>query len=188
MFHETHKDLLVSWLVLWAQSTKKNYIRAKHKFHSITESFISQVIIPQVLCFLEPIDIPRAHSTRKPASSRVTIYSAGLHRNQLTQENLRKLWEKNAGEWTGRVEISKEEIPGSKCNVYGYTHWPTPGFKRRISKLCVPNRWDLISASAAPHCRSHTGIILWLFLQFRELTNQYSLHGILSKHLAGCGL
>ena len=26
----------------------------------------------------------------------------------------------NAGEWIGRVEISKEEIPGSKLNMYGY--------------------------------------------------------------------
>ena len=28
--------------------------------------------------------------------------------------------EKNAGEWTGRVEISKEEIPGSKNSMYDY--------------------------------------------------------------------
>ena len=28
--------------------------------------------------------------------------------------------EKNADEWTGRVEISKEEIPGSKRSMYGY--------------------------------------------------------------------
>ena len=28
--------------------------------------------------------------------------------------------EKNAGEWTGRVEISKEELPGSKRSMYGY--------------------------------------------------------------------
>ena len=28
--------------------------------------------------------------------------------------------EKNAAEWTGRVEISKEEIPGSKRSMYGY--------------------------------------------------------------------
>ena len=28
--------------------------------------------------------------------------------------------EKNAGEWTRRVEISKEEIPGSKRSIYGY--------------------------------------------------------------------
>ena len=27
---------------------------------------------------------------------------------------------KNADEWTGRVEISKEEIPGTKCSMYGY--------------------------------------------------------------------
>ena len=27
---------------------------------------------------------------------------------------------KNAGEWTGKVEISKEEIPGSKRSTYVY--------------------------------------------------------------------
>ena len=27
---------------------------------------------------------------------------------------------KNAGKWTGRVEISKEEFPGSKRSMYGY--------------------------------------------------------------------
>ena len=27
---------------------------------------------------------------------------------------------KNAGEWTGSVEINKEEIPGSKRSMYGY--------------------------------------------------------------------
>ena len=26
----------------------------------------------------------------------------------------------NAGEWIGRVKISKEEIPGSKRSMYGY--------------------------------------------------------------------
>ena len=29
-------------------------------------------------------------------------------------------FEKNAGEWTGRVEISKEKIPGSKHSMYGH--------------------------------------------------------------------
>ena len=28
---------------------------------------------------------------------------------------------KNAGEWTRSVEISKEEIPGSKRSMHGYT-------------------------------------------------------------------
>ena len=27
---------------------------------------------------------------------------------------------KNAGEWTGKVEMSKEEIPGNKPSMYGY--------------------------------------------------------------------
>ena len=31
----------------------------------------------------------------------------------------RDRFEKNAGEWTGRVEISKEEIPDSKCSMHG---------------------------------------------------------------------
>ena len=29
-------------------------------------------------------------------------------------------FEKNVGEWTGRVEISKKDIPGSKRSMYGY--------------------------------------------------------------------
>ena len=33
---------------------------------------------------------------------------------------IRKVLGKNAGEWTRRVEISKEEIPGSKRSMYGY--------------------------------------------------------------------
>ena len=31
-----------------------------------------------------------------------------------------KVLEENAGGWTGRVEISKEEILGSKRSMYGY--------------------------------------------------------------------
>ena len=39
---------LVNKLVRWAESTTKDYIRAEHKLHSISKSFISQVITPQV--------------------------------------------------------------------------------------------------------------------------------------------
>ena len=50
--------------------------------------------------------------------------SAGLHRGQvLATANTGQIgrgFGKNAGEWTGRVEISKEEIPGSKRSMYGY--------------------------------------------------------------------
>ena len=45
------------------------------------------------------------------------FYSAGLHKNHLlataNTEKIGKGSGKNAGEWTGRLEISKEEIPGS---------------------------------------------------------------------------
>ena len=34
-------------------------------------------------------------------------------------KNLVRFW-KSAGEWTGRVEISKEEVPGSKLSMHGY--------------------------------------------------------------------
>ena len=52
------------------------------------------------------------------------IYSAGLRRNNVlatanTGEIRRSSGEKNAGEWAGRVEISKEEIPGSERSMYG---------------------------------------------------------------------
>ena len=35
------------------------------------------------------------------------------------RKNRERFW-KNAGEWTGRVEISKEKIPGSKRSMCGY--------------------------------------------------------------------
>ena len=44
-----------------------------------------------------------------------TGVSHGQHRKKLEQ-----VLEKNAGEWTGRVEINKEELPGSKRSMYGY--------------------------------------------------------------------
>ena len=43
------------------------------------------------------------------------FYAAGQHRKKIGRG-----FGKNAGEWTGRVEISKEELPGSKCSIYGY--------------------------------------------------------------------
>ena len=37
-----------------------------------------------------------------------------------TGKSRQKFWKKKAGEWTKRVEISKEEIPGSKRSMHGY--------------------------------------------------------------------
>ena len=55
-----------------------------------------------------PIYIPWALNTG-------TSVSNSYHR-----KNSGEVLGKNAGEWTGRVEISKEEIPGSKHSMFGY--------------------------------------------------------------------
>ena len=66
----------------------------------------------------------RGHSTREPASSRVTyLYCRPTQEPVLATADAGKIgrgFGKNADEWTGRVEISKEEIPGSKRSMYGY--------------------------------------------------------------------
>ena len=71
------------------------------------------------------------------------LYSAGTQHGNLNQQLILRAYtgsgfshsqhrkksgevlQKNAGEWTGRVEISKEEIPGSKrsmyCNILTYS-------------------------------------------------------------------
>ena len=74
--------------------------------------------------FFFSLVIFRGHSTREPASNRVTYFilqaypgtggSYSQHRKKLGE-----VW-KNAGERTGRVEISKEEIRSSKRSIYGY--------------------------------------------------------------------
>ena len=68
------------------------------------------------------------------------FHSAGLHRNrcqpQLTREKIERGFGKHADEWTGRVEISKEEIPGSKRSKYDYIT-TSPGVEGRTFKaLC----------------------------------------------------
>ena len=75
-------------------------------------------------CFL-CLFIFRGHLRREPASSRVTYFilraytGTGVSHSQ-RRKKIGRGFGKNAGEWTGRVEISKEEIPGSKRSMYGY--------------------------------------------------------------------
>ena len=59
--------------------------------------------------------MPRALNTGTCIQQGDLFYSAGQHR----KKNGRGFGE-NAGEWTGREEISKEELPGSKRSMYGY--------------------------------------------------------------------
>ena len=59
--------------------------------------------------------MPRALYTGTCIQQGDLFYSAGQNRKKIGRG-----FGKNAGEWTGRVEISKEEIPGSKRSMYGY--------------------------------------------------------------------
>ena len=72
----------------------------------------------------EPIYIPQAFNTGTCIRQGDLFYSASLHRNHVLATaitgEIRRDFGKNAGEWTGKVEISKEEIPGSKRSMYGY--------------------------------------------------------------------
>ena len=74
--------------------------------------------------FFEPIYIPRALNTGTCIQQGNLFYSAGLPRNHVLATantgEIRRGFGINAGEWTGTVEISKEEIPGSKYSMHGY--------------------------------------------------------------------
>ena len=62
--------------------------------------------------FFEPIYMPRALNTG------TCIQQGDLFLFcRPTQEKFGRGFGKNAGEWTGRVEISKEELPGSKRSM-----------------------------------------------------------------------
>ena len=94
----------------------------------------------------------RWHSPREPASVVCNyeqgdlLYSVGPHRNQCqpqpTQKKLGGVLEKNAGEWTRRVEISKGEIRGSRRSMRSYIR-TCSRLRRRTFELWVLNRWVL---------------------------------------------
>ena len=59
------------------------------------------------------------------ASSRVTYFIVRAYKGTCVNHSRRRkklgeVLKKKAGEWTGRVEISKEELPGSKRSMHGY--------------------------------------------------------------------
>ena len=94
--------------------------------------------------FFWPIYIPWTLNTGACIQKVDLFYSAGLRRN----EKIGTGFGKNAHEWTRRVEISKEEIPGSKRSMYGYTLT----YSRLQRENVFSPDGTLISASAAPHC------------------------------------
>ena len=67
------------------------------------------------------------HSAREPASSRVTYFILRAYTGTCVSHSRHRKkngigFGKNAGEWTGRIEISKEELPGSKRSSYILTY------------------------------------------------------------------
>ena len=76
--------------------------------------------------FCEPICISRALNAGTCIQQGEPILFCRLSQEPvLATANAGKNWErfgKNAGEWTGRIEISKEEIPGSKHSIYIVTY------------------------------------------------------------------
>ena len=88
--------------MLLAQSATKDYIRAEHKLHSISNIFISQVIITEVMVF-EPIYSPRELNTGACIRQGDLFYSAGLHRNHvLATANT----EKKSGEVLEKMQVN----------------------------------------------------------------------------------
>ena len=63
-----------------------------------------------------------------------------------------EVFEKNAGEWTGRVEIRKKFLAISVVCMAIYTDLLQALKGVRLSSVFSPDG-TLISASAAPHCR-----------------------------------
>ena len=74
--------------------------------------------------FFESVHISRAFNTGTCIQQGdIILFCGPTQVPVLATVNTGKTWErfgKNADEWTGRVEISKEEMPGSKLSMFGY--------------------------------------------------------------------
>ena len=70
------------------------------------------------------------------------------------RENSGEVFGKNADEWTRRVEISKEEIQGSRRSINGYIQTFSRFQRETLYRMSSGLSTDgfLISASAVPHC------------------------------------
>ena len=80
-------------------------------------------MIPQVK-FFWPIYIPRVLNTGTCIQQCDLFYSAGLQRNHVLATantgEIRRGFGKNAGEWTGRVEIRKKSLAVSVAHMAIY--------------------------------------------------------------------
>ena len=119
-------DWLVSLLVSWCfePSQPHRITSGLNTNFTLSPSYSIYKSSYHKSCFLS-LFIFRGHSTWEPASSSVNysilrayIETGVSHSGQ--RKKIRRSFEKNASEWTGRVEVRKEEIRGSKRNMYVY--------------------------------------------------------------------
>ena len=99
--------------------------RTQTSFYLKFSHFTSHYTTSHAFIFFFSLFIYHRHSTREPASSKVTYFILRAYKGTVlaaanTGKTWERFWKKNAGEWTGRVEIGKEEIHGSKRSMYGY--------------------------------------------------------------------
>ena len=74
--------------------------------------------------FSEPIYIPRALNTGTCIRQGDLFYSAGIHRNHVlaiaNTGEIRRGFGKNAGEWTGRIEVMRKTRQGAQFQNINY--------------------------------------------------------------------
>ena len=81
---------------------------------------------------------------------------AGVSHRQ-HRKTLEKFW-KNAGEWTGMVEISKGEIPGSRRRMHDYIR-TCSRLSRRTIELWLANRWVFNFCVRSTPLRLHNRLV-----------------------------
>ena len=115
-------SLLVSWC--FEPSQLQRITSGLNTNFNLSPNYSFHMSSYHKLCFLS-LFLFRGHSTREPASSRVTYFilpantGTGVSHSQ-HRKKIGRGFGKNAGEWTGRVELNKEEIPCSKRSMYGH--------------------------------------------------------------------
>ena len=119
---KTNFNLSPSYSFLKSLSNKSLFLKPQLRFYPQ----IRNANLEQQYHMFWSLFIFSGHSAREPVSSRVTHVILRAYRgtsvsHSLHSKNSGEVLEKNAGEWTGRVEISEEGIPFSKRTMYGYT-------------------------------------------------------------------
>ena len=161
----------------WAQSTKKDYIRAERKLHSISKLLISQFVTPQVICFWAYLySAGTQHGTLHPAGWPMLIYGPSQE-PVLAAVNTGKngrVWEKMQVNGPKGLKLARKKCQAGSVACMAI-YWPTPGFNGRTFKLCVLIRWDFnFCVRRSPLLDQSCGQTMFLFsspINSSQLTN-----------------